>query len=105
MYKKNAIMFWKAVNGRDPDSCTDPIDISGMTEDDDAHGSHIYVVTYDGDKKDYIVGTVTADESMGWRVASTDEAKLIEAWLDDNPMASQPSLVPRELSNDEPLSN
>lgn len=76
MYKKNAIMFWKAVNGCDPLECSEPIDISNITSDGDTHGTHAYLITTETDKQEIVIGTVI-DDGISWRMADVNETKLI----------------------------
>lgn len=81
-------MFWKSVNGREPDNCSDPIDLSKMTANNETYGSHVYDVIYNGDQHSYIIGTAS-DMQMSWRMASDKECNLIIAFLakqDDEPV-------------------
>ncbi len=87
MYKKNAIMFWKAINGRDPVDCSEPIDLSKLTSDDDTHGTHAYLITEEVGKFDVVIGTVL-DEAISWRMADLDEAVLILEYYRSSQYAS-----------------
>lgn len=74
-------MFWKAVNGYDPTDCSEPIDLSGLTSDNNTHGTHAYHITscvgdFENRKHDIVIGTVL-DDGISWRMADSDETIMI----------------------------